>query len=251
MKFSVGSRWNTLIMPILSIIIPCYNEAENLSDIIRCVSSLSAVDAELEVVLVNNGSTDHTAAVLDAELPPGRYPHVRSITVERNQGYGHGILSGLREARGDFLAWTHADLQTDPTDVLRAWDLLRTGNQPERTLIKGKRCKRNPLDAFFTLGMSLAVWWKLGIWLDDINAQPKLFSRQLFLTLPNPPLDFSLDLSIIYFVKKNGYILKNIPVIYRKRIHGKAKGGGSLSEKWPLIKRTSAYISRLQKELHP
>ena len=54
----------------------------------------------------------------------------RVVTVPVNLGYGHGILSGLREAKGDYLAWTHADLQTDPADVVKAWELLTASPNP-------------------------------------------------------------------------------------------------------------------------
>ena len=99
-----------------SLIIPCYNEARALSQLLeRCKVLIQKAD--LEVVLVDNGSTDGTAEVLRDLLP--KYPGCRSIRVEENRGYGFGVLQGLRSAKGDILGWTHADLQTDPLDVLR------------------------------------------------------------------------------------------------------------------------------------
>ncbi|MBK7406419.1 MAG: glycosyltransferase [Phycisphaerales bacterium] len=71
------------------------------------------------MVLVDNGSTDGSADVLRTETarPENRFASI--CTVERNRGYGFGILAGLRSASGRVpLAWTHADMQTDPNDVL-------------------------------------------------------------------------------------------------------------------------------------
>ena len=76
-----------------SLVIPCYNEAKNLPALLaRCGAVLAGPATEL--VLVDNGSTDDSAAVLSALLP--RHPYARSIAVATNQGYGHGILAGLR-----------------------------------------------------------------------------------------------------------------------------------------------------------
>ena len=80
----------------------------------RCAEIASRDDAE--VVLVDNGSRDDTPNVL-AELLP-RHPGCRGLRVETNRGYGFGILTGLRAARGDVLGWTHADMQTDPADAI-------------------------------------------------------------------------------------------------------------------------------------
>ena len=70
----------------------------------------------VEVILVDNGSTDNTPQVLEELLPLNS--NCRSIRVEENQGYGFGILSGLKIAKGDIIGWTHADMQTDPQDFL-------------------------------------------------------------------------------------------------------------------------------------
>src|SRR3989338_8466712 len=97
--------------PVLSTIVPCYNEAANIPLILERFKQGIGKN-EIEVILVNNGSTDDSKTVLTKMLP--QYPFARSIDVAVNQGYGYGILSGLRQARGEFLGWTHADLQTDP-----------------------------------------------------------------------------------------------------------------------------------------
>jgi hypothetical protein len=89
----------------------------------------------------------------------------------------------------------------------------------------------------------------LGISLNDINAQPKLFSREFYDKIKNnAPLDFSLDLYFLYQAKKIGTI-KTIDVLFLKRKFGEAKGGGTLKGKWKLIKRTMAYIQDLKKQL--
>ena len=106
----------------LSLVIPCYNEAANLPLLLERYKALTA-RSDAEVILVDNGSTDNSPDVLAALLPS--YPGCRSVRVERNQGYGYGILQGLRAAQGEILAWTHADMQTDPMTPSRVWRYLK------------------------------------------------------------------------------------------------------------------------------
>ncbi|WP_163770080.1 glycosyltransferase, partial [Proteus mirabilis] len=61
---------------------------------------------------------------------------IRSVRVERNQGYGFGILSGLSQAKGRILAWTHADMQTDPADALAGLALF-IQDPAQKLFVKG------------------------------------------------------------------------------------------------------------------
>ena len=78
-----------------SLVIPCYNEAATLPLLLERCRELAATPG-VEVILVDNGSTDGSAEVLAGLLL--QYPGCRSIRVERNKGYGFGILEGLRAA---------------------------------------------------------------------------------------------------------------------------------------------------------
>ena len=97
-------------MKKLSIVIPCYNESKSIPYLLEQFTEVIGT-RDIEVILVDNGSVDETPAVLAALLP--RYQFVKTTRVDKNQGYGFGILSGLRIGTGDFLGWMHADLQSD------------------------------------------------------------------------------------------------------------------------------------------
>ncbi len=135
----------------LSLIIPCYNEPANLPLLLERCRSLAG-ESNIEVILVDNGSTDNSPDVLTQLLPS--YPHCRSVRVPVNQGYGYGILSGLRAAQGELLAWTHADIQTDPKDVLHDLAIFEQ-HKTKNLYVKGQRVKRPLADVFFTIGMSV------------------------------------------------------------------------------------------------
>ena len=235
--------------PKLSIVIPCYNEAENIPILIQRLSQAPAQNTE--IILVDNGSTDKTPAVLAKELEQLDNPLIRSLRVERNFGYGFGIMNGVRDAKGDIIAWTHADLQTDINDVFLGYKEIRRQTNTKYNFLKGVRKNRPLIDEFFTWGMGVISSWILGQKLNDINAQPKMFHRSFLDLMHNSPNDFSLDLYVLYLAKKNGMNIIELPVYFKKRLYGVAKGGGGSSfiTRLKLLKRTFAYILKLKREI--
>ena len=232
---------------MLSVILPCYNEKDNLIALFERLDLLVNACDELEIVLVNNGSNDGSDKVFELEVSKRNNETFKIVHVKENKGYGFGILSGLRAAKGDVLAVTHADRQTDPMDVLKAYDIYNNKGQ-QNLLVKGFRKNRKISEAVFSYGMGLLASMVLGTRLTEINAQPKLFSKSFFDTYEhNAPNDFSLDLYLLYQAKKHGQII-DFPVYFSKRVAGEAKGGSgsSLKVKWKLIKRSFTYIFELR-----
>ncbi len=235
----------------LSIVVPCFNEAQNITRVLTKLDDLLKDKSNIEVLVVDGCSTDETPEELKRifeHLDPQKF---KLILTETRGGYGHDIIHALSQASGDVLSWTHADLQTDPYDVIKAFDLY-LNTEEDHTFIKGKRKNRQFIESFFTFGMQVVVWFVLKKCLTDINAQPKLFSREFYnkYLKKNYPSDFSLDLYAMYQAKANGYNVKTLPVEFRKRLYGEAKGGGgSWKGRIQLIKRTFKYIFKLKAQL--
>lgn len=235
---------------MLSVVLPCYNEADNLQALCERLDRLAEAVTDLEIILVDNGSTDATAAIFADLLAANGREKFRVVTVEKNIGYGFGILTGLRAAKGEILAVTHADRQTDPMDVVKALDLYGQANDPY-TMVKGFRKNRKLTEAFFSWGMGMLATLVLGIRLTEINAQPKLFSRKFFEEIQlNAPNDFALDLYFLFQARKRGRVVE-FPVFFAKRVAGEAKGGSGSSWKtrWKLVKRCGSYIFDLRDKL--
>lgn len=225
-----------------SLIIPCYNEAQNIPLLLERCKKVANVN-DIEVILVDNGSTDDTPNVLLQLLP--NYPGCRSIKVEVNKGYGYGILSGLRAANGDIVGWTHADMQTDPIDALEALKLFdKFGN---KIFVKGKRYGRPFSDVFFTFGMSIFETILLGKPLFDINAQPTIMTRTFFDSWVDPPHDFSLDLYAYYLARTENLEIHRFPTRFGDRAFGQSHWNVNWKSKWKFISRTVNFSLQLKK----
>lgn len=231
----------------LSLVIPCYNEAANLPPLMaRCAEVARAGD--VEVVLVDNGSTDTSPQVLAAGLSAGA--GCRSVRVEKNLGYGFGILSGLRAATGDVLSWTHADMQTDPMDALKGLDFFKQHGLD--IFVKGRRHGRPVSDVAFTMGMSVFETLLLRQPLWDINAQPTMFSRRFFETWDvDAPHDFSLDLYAYYQARRAHLPVHRFPVRFGERLHGTSHWNINWAAKRKFIKRTVDFSLELRRGLKP
>lgn len=225
-----------------SLVIPCYNEAKNIPLLLNRCRTL-ADKKNIEVVLVDNGSTDNTNEVLSQLLP--LYPGCRSTRVEINQGYGYGIVAGLQAARGELLGWTHADMQTDPQDVLSGIELFE--KYGEDIFVKGRRYGRPIMDVFFTVGMSVFETLLLMRPMWDINAQPTMFSRKFFDSWKNIPTDFSIDLYAYYEAQKQGIKVHRFPVAFGERAHGLSHWNVNWAAKGKFIKRTIDFSLQLRK----
>lgn len=226
-----------------SLVIPCYNEAANLPLLLERCKGVAGADTE--VILVDNGSTDDSPQVLARLLPA--YPGCRSVRVEQNQGYGFGILSGLRAARGEILGWTHADMQTDPQDALRGLELF--ARHGAKSFVKGRRYGRPLADVAFTLGMSVFETLLLGKPFWDINAQPTMFTREFFATWSNPPHDFSLDLYAYYEARRQGLAVHRFPVHFGDRAHGVSHWNVNWAAKRKFIRRTVDFSLQLRRNV--
>lgn len=225
-----------------SLVIPCYNEAANLPLLLERGQEV-ARQPNCELIFVDNGSTDNSADVFSKLLSD--YPGCRSIRVEKNQGYGFGILSGLKAATGEVLGWTHADMQTDPQDALRGMALFE--QHGPNIFVKGRRYGRPFSDVVFTVGMSVFETVLLGKPMWDINAQPTMFSRAFFESWHEPPYDFSLDLFAYYQARRMGLAVYRFPVGFGERAHGVSHWNVNWAAKRKFIRRTVDFSLQLNK----
>lgn len=110
---------------LVSVVIPVYNEAENvpiLSDRVDAVFG-ALPDYDYECLFVNDASGDGTHAVLDDLVV--RNPHLRPIHLKNNRGQSAAMVAGMQRAKGEFILTLDGDLQNDPADFPRFLELLK------------------------------------------------------------------------------------------------------------------------------
>jgi len=113
--------------PSLSVVIPVFNEEENLDELIRrCLLACDQTGCSFEIVLVNDGSTDGSAETIDAAAKnnPGK---VVGVFLNRNYGQHAAVFAGFKQSRGDIIITLDADLQNPPEEIPRLVDAMDKG----------------------------------------------------------------------------------------------------------------------------
>ncbi len=238
--------------PEVSLTIPCYNEEECLeSTIPPLIEAFHQQQISLEIILVDNGSTDNTGRIIDRFLEKA-YPVVKA-RLEIKQGYSKGITAGLSLCRAPVIGFMHADGQISPADVVRTYHVI--AGRAERVLVKIRRrfradnWRRKLISITYNLMMQ-GLFGGLGS--IDINASPKMFSRRHYEAMQCRSRDGFLDTEIILKAKKMGLLVIEIDAESRFR-----QGGGShvklatiaefLRNIW--IYRTSPYLKQWRSSL--
>ena len=112
--------------PLLSIVVPCYNEQDNIAPLCASIAKALGAEIEYEVILVDDASTDATmAAIREAAR---MHAQVRWLSFEMNAGQSAATDAGLRACRGRYIAMLDADLQNDPADIPDLLAHVRAGD---------------------------------------------------------------------------------------------------------------------------
>tara|TARA_B100001063_G_C16605016_1_gene472757 strand:- start:59 stop:775 length:717 start_codon:yes stop_codon:yes gene_type:complete len=208
-----------------SLVIPCYNEAENIPILIKKYRKLLKFKNS-ELILVNNGSIDNTEKVFKKLK---KFKNIKTYRIKKNIGFGYGLRKGLSKAKNNHIIYSHADPEVDPNDIFKAIKILskKENCYKKKIFIKGNRVnklKNNWTlgDIFFSVGLTIFSTLIFRKYLFDIHGQPVLFSKKLLSDVSFYPNDFSIDLAMYLAAKKNRYEIIRFPVNFNKkaRIYG-------------------------------
>jgi glycosyltransferase involved in cell wall biosynthesis len=224
----------------VGIVIPCYNESRSLRDLIEKCQSIS--NPRVKFLILDNGSTDDTINVLNQLTIPF---NIDVMHLKDNRGYGFGIFEGLKTLDTDYVGWTHADFQTDPSDVLYFLPCIDGGVD----FMKGKRTGRPLVDRFFTAGMSFITSLIFIRVVKDVNGQPTIFNKELLKYWNNPPKDFALDLYAYLIAIRTGCSIERKSVHFGPRKWGNSHWNTGLFARARFIKRTLKCALRLRLEM--
>ena len=206
--------------PDLSVVIPIRNEEPNLPELYReFTEALTAFGRPYELVLVDDGSTDRSFAVL-AELQ-AKDPRVRVIRFRRNFGQTAAFAAGFKYARGALIVTADGDLQNDPSDIPRMVEMIASGAD----IVCGWRKDRK--DTLFTrrIPSKLAnhlISWATGVRLHDYGCSLKVFRAEVVKPLK---LYGEMHRFLPAIASELGVSIREVVVNHRARRHGTSKYG--------------------------
>ena len=220
---------------LLSVIMPVYNEKETLSEIL---AQVRAVDLEKEIVVVDDGSTDGTRAILREEEKKG---DLKVIYHEANQGKGAAVRTGLEHASGDFIIIQDADLEYDPREYPK---LLKPILEGQAEVVYGSRSLVFKETMFFlqSLGnkiVTLATNLLYGIALSDMETCYKVFRAEVIKSIPLHSRRFEFEPEITAKLLKRGYRIHEVPISYKGREYHEGKKltwRDGITALWTLLK---------------
>ena len=198
-----------------SLVIPCYNEENNIDLLIKKSQDI-LINKNIELILVDNGSTDKTRDKIISQQKS--YTNLILVVVDDNRGIGFGIHKGLMAANGDIIGYTHADLQTDPNDFLKGIDWINKNlNRNDDFFLKGLRQSRSKISNLFTIFMGIYETLLFGVKMHDIGAQPVIFKKKMLENLKLFPNNFTMEIYLYYFAITHNYIVHRFDVVFLDR----------------------------------
>ncbi len=210
---------NSTSNPELSILIPLYDEKDNLRPLFEKLKKvLTELGAGWEVVFVDDGSTDGSLEVLK-ELRSSD-PRVRVIKLRRNFGKSAALDTGFRAVRGDRVIIMDADLQDDPEEIPALLQKIDSGYD----LVTGWRADRHDrlIKKYTSRIYNLVTSTLTGIRLHDFNCGLKAFRREV---VEEISIYGELHRYIPLLAHWKGYRVTEIPVRHHRRAYGKSKFG--------------------------
>jgi glycosyltransferase involved in cell wall biosynthesis len=200
----------------ISIVIPAYNEAKNLEDLVKQIEnsfSKSKYSHVYEIVIINDGSTDNSDEI--GEKICNQFQKITFINLKENISKAYSLDTGIHYAKGKIIATMDADLQYNPKDLIKMIDLICSGYD----LVNGKREKRqdNFITKFFSRIYNFFLRFTFNVKLDDFFSGIKVFKREIY-----DLMEFSgLSRFVIFFSKKYNYQIKEVSIEHSARKKGK------------------------------
>ena len=203
----------------LSIIIPSYNEAATLNQIIIRVKKQNLKNVTKEIIVIDDGSTDSTKKILS------RQTGIKTVSLTKNQGKGAAIRHGLKQVTGDYVLIQDADLEYDPADIQ---SLLAPVLSGKTQVVYGSRFlgpHKNML--FWHLKgnqlLSLITNLLYDTTLSDMEVGYKLIPKQLLTSLTLKENRFGFEPEITSKILKSGFRIYEVPVSYSGREFSEGK----------------------------
>jgi len=204
----------------VSVIVPAYNEEQNIRKILRMLMDVEQILPSLEVIVIDDGSTDGTLDEI------AKFSHgVKLLKHENNRGKGAALATGFDEATGDVVVVQDADLEYSPYDIPRLVKPILSG---EVDVVFGSRFMgtRDGMKFMNYVGnklLSLTTKLLYGEPITDLMTGHKVFARRVIRSMDLTEDGFNIEPEIAAEVFHGGWRFKEVPITYTRRRNGISK----------------------------
>lgn len=214
----------------LSILIPVFNEEKTIRALLSEVMRIEIPQTKIEIIIVNDASTDNTDKEVEKIIGKNRNIHFTSHS--KNMGKGAAVKTAIKHATGDYFIIQDADLEYHPRQIKTLVEALGSTN---RTIIYGTRLNRLPhltkeeqnglflLHFFGNRFLSLVTSILYGQWVTDMETCYKLFPKSVLQHIQLHAKGFEFEPEITAKFLKKRYVIKEIPIITIPRGYGEGK----------------------------
>lgn len=204
----------------LSVFFPAYNDSGTIASlVITARQAARALTPDFEIIVVNDGSADRTASVVD-ELAR-QYPEVRAVHHPVNRGYGGALRSGFAAATKEFIFYTDGDAQYDPAEMGALWSAMRPGVD----LVNGYKISRSDPFHRIVIGRLYHHIVKLlfGLRVRDVDCDFRLLRRNIFDRVRLEKNSGVICLEMMKKIQDEGFAIAEVPVHHYHRTMGKSQ----------------------------
>jgi dolichol-phosphate mannosyltransferase len=214
----------------ISVVVPVFNEEETVAQVLE---SLSKVPLDLEVVVVDDASTDRTWEILQRLRQKEPFNTYQFVRHEKNQGKGAGLRTGFDLVSGDLVTVQDADMEYDPQDIpslVRKWEAAGNTNVAVygRRDLSGQKFATRWGNRFLTMVTNILF----GSSIHDMETCYKLMPGRLARALPMEGRRFEIEPEITSCILQAGYSILEVPIRYKPR---KAKKLNPWKDGWPAL----------------
>ncbi len=224
-SFAILNNMKNYLIDEISVFFPCYNEALNITNTFnKSVSVLNKISKKWEIILINDGSKDNTAEVLQKlkRLYPDK---VKIISHSPNRGYGAAFKSGIYNAKYKWITFTDADGQFDFNEISK---FISAQKKFKADMVIGFYIKRQVSKSVILTSKiwEIIVYILFGLKVTDIDCGFKFFNKKVVETIPKLEAERGAFISSEFLIKskKAGFKIVEVGVNHFPRTEGQATG---------------------------
>jgi glycosyltransferase involved in cell wall biosynthesis len=224
-------------MPSLSIFFPAYNDAGTIASL-AIVAHMAArkLTDDYEVIVVDDGSPDHTGELLDEMAR--QFSWLKVVHHAKNRGYGGALRTGFETASKDLVFYTDGDAQYDPRELSKLWEAFSS----DTDFVNGYKIGRS--DPLHRIVIGRVYHWfvrtAFGLRLRDVDCDFRLMRRDIFRKVVLTRSSGVICVELMKKVQDNGFRIAQVPVHHFHRSYGKSQFFN-----FPRVGRTLVDLARL------